>query len=1020
MALPITQAVKDLFLNNTLQTISITATPLEGSAITITEADIVQGSFSIDRSSVASSDIEIGNASSAELMMTLNNVSDFVYEGATLLVSVAVDGNTVPMGVFVVDEVKRVKTTTNIIALDKMVAFDKDADKTAFADGLTPSQVLTVCCTQCGVTLGDVTDMVNPNITVNVSAIEDGFTYRDLIIWIGECTATNAFVNESGSLVMKWYNGNAVATLTEENRVASDLQNYPVEITGVKIIDGDTEYISGEEGYVIKIENNPLIVQNSIATRLSAIATRLVGFSYQPWSAETLPMPWVMPFDMIDFVKGETTHNTIVTNSQFWLNRNTQFAGKGESPMAKGYAQKALTKQQQNVVKGVERKSELGDQALQNQITEINNHFWFDSAGAHVSTIAGDASHGNNVLLDSDSLDIRVGETIRASFGENTRIGGINNTHIEMTFNQLCLKDKEGSEYFLVKDMRNEQGVATVTDSYTTNGQTTSYSLNLADAVDANYSVSLDGVEVTSGITKTKSGFTFATAPAGGQILRATYETLSPMAKYLTFGYRFDDVYGSHPAPLSSVLGVGIASDLGAFAEGFFTQATAHTAHAEGSHTVSRGMGAHAEGIQTDASGGASHAEGQLTTASGNSAHAEGVRSVASGNYSHSEGFYSVASGYASHAQNSYTKAEGSNQTALGKYNISDTTSAVIVGNGGSETNRSNTFTLDWDGHAKLIGQNPEVRLTNVTTASSYIRAEPADKNGNNLLIHAGGNLIVGSGEYANNRYNAGLVLDTGENAYIGADNNLYIESNAQTITNRKTFTFATNGNFTSAGDVLTSGGNSLNNAFVYHGKVAVNTNLNTVMNAGRYHFSSSDNVTNAPSGVTWGLLEVLRNGNAGGIVMQRITRNNRVFTRQTTDTGSTWSSWVTQAVSSIINNGANWGGTNSQSIPTGNTWTSVGSVTLSAGTYIVIATASWDSNSNGIRKISVNTSADVAPSMGHGWLDYRPAVNGDTTSCKVMGILAPTTDTTYYMNVSQNSGSAVTVRPRATIVRIA
>lgn len=111
-----------------------------------------------------------------------------------------------------------------------------------------------------------------------------------------------------------------------------------------------------------------------------------------------------------------------------------------------------------------------------------------------------------------------------------------------------------------------------------------------------------------------------------------------------------------------------------------------------------------AEGNGTTASGYASHAEGWTSFATAPYAHAEGGGTSASGIVSHAEGGGSEASGMASHAQNYNTKASSDYQTALGKYNEEDAndTYAVIVGNGTSNSSRSNALTVDWDGNVKM------------------------------------------------------------------------------------------------------------------------------------------------------------------------------------------------------------------------------------------------------------------------------------------------------------------------------
>ena len=104
------------------------------------------------------------------------------------------------------------------------------------------------------------------------------------------------------------------------------------------------------------------------------------------------------------------------------------------------------------------------------------------------------------------------------------------------------------------------------------------------------------------------------------------------------------------------------------------------------------GYYSHAEGYDTTASEYYSHAEGYNTTASESCSHAEGNSTTASGVYSHAEGFHTKASGHYSHVQ--------------GKYNIADSDNkyANIVGNGTSDTARSNAHTLDWEGNAWYAG----------------------------------------------------------------------------------------------------------------------------------------------------------------------------------------------------------------------------------------------------------------------------------------------------------------------------
>ena len=148
------------------------------------------------------------------------------------------------------------------------------------------------------------------------------------------------------------------------------------------------------------------------------------------------------------------------------------------------------------------------------------------------------------------------------------------------------------------------------------------------------------------------------------------------------------------------------ASGSTSHAEGFNTNASGNNSHAEGNNTKASGGGSHAEGWNTNASGNNSHAEGGSTTASGYVSHAEGDSTKASGSNSHAEGYFTKALGDNSHAEGMYTVASSDYQHVQGKYNISDSNNiyADIIGNGSSNTKRSNAYTLDWNGNVWYAG----------------------------------------------------------------------------------------------------------------------------------------------------------------------------------------------------------------------------------------------------------------------------------------------------------------------------
>lgn len=399
----------------------------------------------------------------------------------------------------------------------------------------------------------------------------------------------------------------------------------------------------------------------------------------------------------------------------------------------------------------------------------VTEYFWHDANGAHV---LGDTSGYRNDINSSgmDIVDVSTERSV-AQFGANgARIGKEydaratdNESNLILDYHSMKMVDRDGETYFLVSDLRDRSGYASVEDRFVGDGSTTSYQLSYY--VHEVESVTVGGTERTdytaSGDMLTFSGI----APDYGAAVVIRYSTEDGSVKAYTMGSRNGDyIVGSR----SFVLGTYCAaSEQDAHAEGYGTYATGQQSHAEGTSTEAIGAASHAEGKSTSASGNCSHAEGEDTDATGRRSHAEGYMSEASGAVSHAEGYNatalgnyshaegrdtnaneeyahaegrettasgknshaegyktqatatnahaegsgSVASGISSHAQNSYTTAAANYQTAIGKYNVADTVDAsgngayaLIVGNGTANNARSNALTVDWNGNVVAAG----------------------------------------------------------------------------------------------------------------------------------------------------------------------------------------------------------------------------------------------------------------------------------------------------------------------------
>ena len=303
-------------------------------------------------------------------------------------------------------------------------------------------------------------------------------------------------------------------------------------------------------------------------------------------------------------------------------------------------------------------------------------------------------NYAKRTEIGSDGLSVYTGatgsEVSVASFGTTSRIGATSGSNLNLDPRNIKLKDEFNNVYFNVQDMRDENGVATLTATFVCNSSdqvTNTFPLSVTVDSDLLGYIQVfhngdeleegnEGYEVVVDQTTSLVSVTLNVTVMLFDEIEIIYKTRDIRAKAFTLGYR-----GSGPIGASSI--------------------------AEGSGVNASGIYSHAEGIQSTAYGMASHAEGTQTTSSGNGSHAEGDYTQAIGYASHAEGSVTVAKGMASHASGYRTEARGDFQTVIGMCNYPDADKAFIIGNGSVSGNVSgggyivqndNAFSVDWNG----------------------------------------------------------------------------------------------------------------------------------------------------------------------------------------------------------------------------------------------------------------------------------------------------------------------------------
>ena len=441
----VTEAVAALFDANQPQVLRITGTDANDNVISITEADVMAGGFSIDRYSCNSNRLEIGTAIAAELTLKVANFegefSDIKFEGAELFVEVGIADWTqenptvswVPCGYFTPDEQPRNRSIITMSALDRMMKLD------AVSPALTPwttesgeymrdelgnilyfitqlsfpatvanlvQQISVVCdvpMTQ------NILNLPNASLVIQeMPKVQEDVTFRKLIQWCAGLMGTNAYINWNGELCFSWYSDTGYNT-TPDRRFSSDIHENDIVLTGVTYTDDNqTTYLAGSDAYALDLTGNQLMAGFSDTIResvLQGIKNVIYGFTYRAFEAKVMPAPWLFPMDRITFTDLQgNTHLSLLTNVNTTINGATVLKGSGETAQEASYAPPSgLTTAQINALHRVVQAS---NEQIETAIADATNQI----TGATNSNVkfVYDAQGGLSEILVMDSPNIET------------------------------------------------------------------------------------------------------------------------------------------------------------------------------------------------------------------------------------------------------------------------------------------------------------------------------------------------------------------------------------------------------------------------------------------------------------------------------------------------------------------------------------------------------------------------------------------------------------------------------------
>ena len=387
-----------------------------------------------------------------------------------------------------------------------------------------------------------------------------------------------------------------------------------------------------------------------------------------------------------------------------------------------------------------------------------NQYFWVteigEDTGVHMTEHPQDEftdptspnyHSGGNLLARSNGIAFRNGmEEISQFFNDRIEIGSLTGSNsLHLSADEVSFQTAEGASFFRTR----ATGTSVTSEAVVASGHkfdtiNTSYSTTLVGNILSGANINVPNLEYVFLVSQYTSS-TPVTATATSGDVRVSGMIVYWNAPDINFTYGSAETY-------TSVLTISSLDKDGKA----YTISETITVDYDGDIHLSisqeyRRISGEGIGISLVTGGGVDDIVATITNATAPS-FTLGVRN---GN----EGALSSAMGMGLYASQDY-------QTAIGKYNVDDTNDeyALIVGNGSDDSNRSNAFTVDWNGNANASGDVIDGN-GNVLSDKADAASIPID------TIESGGNLFVGVNCPAVNNQ----VLTLPDETVVGGDLNL-------------------------------------------------------------------------------------------------------------------------------------------------------------------------------------------------------------------------------------------------------
>lgn len=660
----ISAALQQKIAAGVIPTMTGTLTQENGTALSLTGADFMENTFAFSEATTNEGSFDIGCAIIGSFGFALNNFDGKFnsFDFTNAYIDPVLDyggGDTLTMKRYYLAKHKTAGKAIRCESYDGMKFLDEYVVNLTYP--ITCAAAVAQIASECGVTLATA---AFPNSTYTLTEEVSEVTARTLLAYIAQVCGCFAIFRNNG-LHLEWYPSTASGTVATTFS-APNISTSDITITGLLVYPyGKTDEPAqiGTDDYMIVIDNNPFITPDNQSTIAANIWAQLNGMTFRAGSVDILSNPALEAGDTVAVTIGGSTitmlFSTVMYKKMLRQRLQCDAVAEEESDMRTGSAITAGDLAKILTVNGINAdwiKSgivEIGSSDGYKYVITGSGAYIENPSGEIIAQFASDVwlgAVGNNSRLHLKDAGLTAFSSESVPYFRIGTDGALVNVGAQYLFTG---SDQEPFGY--INSNKAIKYTSTYTNIPSSGSASISGTLNLYALTQFSNLLAISGF--TGSVTRTAANLSISLADITlGTSVVKTASVVIDTSNNIPFTVELEITYDADENTITAKLLFTVNGTV--LFNGYDMAVSVDT-------TILAGSPSFTLGTRSDIQG--------------------------------SEGSYSTAIG-----ENIYSASD--HQTAIGKNNVQDTQEvfAFIIGNGNSDSDRSNAMSVDWTGNIQL------------------------------------------------------------------------------------------------------------------------------------------------------------------------------------------------------------------------------------------------------------------------------------------------------------------------------